>query len=711
MQIPPSALVAKLRRVLATLVIGALCTAPAAGATTLEAVRTTIGSNGTVIEVWLDGELSHTAPLHLDNPPRLVVDFYGAKSALKTHRLQIGTPEVGALRFGEHADKVRWVVDAGFDANQLRGAKLVRTDRGVALLIGDVLKQAARDLRGDLTFKVAAAPSRKSAAPQANATPPAPSPTPQQQIAPSREPESLAAAEPPPLPLPREVEVPPAPEVRAPEPSPAPVAAVSEPAPVPAPVAAPEPVQVAASERAPEPVQVAASERAPEPVQVAASERAPEPVQVAALPTADPTAGAPGTSGYTYADVLDWVKRNRGAQPQFGAGDYIRRADIEKIRPFVPPGFYEQFVFDDVVLEIQPTLDLAPHASFRDATLQYGPQTELAADGAIQNYVAGRPFSEDRIVSASPRDGGYMAAWNNVYRWQFTGYRSDSIPMAYIAAGEANPRGRLERDVLQGGGNVERTLVVQYQRVYLSHVASLDDYAIDVADADAQHFKDWMQFTEPFDMRGMAFVFERFRDPREPDQVNSYLPTERRVRRLSAKERSDSFVGSEMTMDDFEGFSGRILDYDWKYIGQKDVLYVTDSKHAHSKFFGPQSHIPNDQWQLRRCHVVESRPLYDKHPYGRKLTFFDAQTFNVAANVIFDRNDRLLKIFYTIYNWPGGKPNDDPAETVTEWRSSIGMNLQEMRSMVTWGFDIHVPEMKASKVRRLFSVSNLTGGR
>jgi hypothetical protein len=492
---------------------------------------------------------------------------------------------------------------------------------------------------------------------------------------------------------------------------------------------APEPAVALAPELEPAPVAVAATraERIPErvaapqieeieavaeaPPRIEAREEAQAPVQVAALRGTDPTAAPLRTSGITYDAVMRWLETNRGAKPQFGAGDFIRRGDIEKLRPFVPPGYYDELLFDDIVVEIQPTLDMAPHASFRDATLQYAGQTELAPDGAIQNYVAGRPFTEDRIKGAAPREGGFMTAWNNIFRWQYTGYRSDSIPMAYIVAGEANPRGRLEKDVLLGGGNVERTLVVQYQRVYLSHVASLDNFEIDVADAEEQHFKDWMQFTEPFDMRGMAFVFERFRDPRAPDQVNSYLPTERRVRRLSAKERSDSFVGSEMTMDDFEGFSGRVLDYDWKYIGEKDVLYVEDSKHAHSKFFGPQSHIPKDHWQLRRCLVVESRPLYEKHPYGRKLTFFDAQTFNVAANLVFDRNDQLLKVFYTIYNWPGGKPDDDPRESVPEWRTSVGMNLQERRSMVTWAFGTEVPLMKASKVRRLFSVSNLTGGR
>ena len=74
----------------------------------------------------------------------------------------------------------------------------------------------------------------------------------------------------------------------------------------------------------------------------------------------------------------------------------------------------------------------------------------------------------------------------------------------------------------------------------------------------------------------MKFVIERSVVPFVEDQVNSYLPTERRVRRLSAKERADSWVGSEMTFDDFEGFSrpestffrphfGVTLDASWRH--------------------------------------------------------------------------------------------------------------------------------------------------
>ncbi len=416
---------------------------------------------------------------------------------------------------------------------------------------------------------------------------------------------------------------------------------------------------------------------------------------------------------WTYDGVMSWLENNRDAAPRFAAGDVIRQSDLAKLRPFLPPGYYEQFDFPGVQVEIQATGQHTPHRSYQNATFQYRGQPSIEADGSIANYTAGRPFSEEQILAASPRDAGLMVGWNNIFRWQHFGYRAGPIPMIYMVPGTADEKSAEYAEVLTGGGRIERSVVTDYQRVYLSHQAALADqnYELDIADARKQYFKDWMQFTDPFDMRGMAFVFERFRDPHEPDQVNSYLPTERRIRRLSAKERSDSFVGSEMTMDDFEGFSGRVLDYEWEYRGQKDVLHVADSGHPRSLFFGPQSWLANDRWQLRRCHVVETKPIYEGHPYGRKLTFYDAETFGVAATVIFDHQDRLFKIIYTIYKWPGGDPDGDPAETVSHWRSSVAINVQSERAMVSWSEKTEIPDMKASQVRRLFSVSSLTGGR
>ena len=68
------------------------------------------------------------------------------------------------------------------------------------------------------------------------------------------------------------------------------------------------------------------------------------------------------------------------------------------------------------------------------------------------------------------------------------------------------------------------------------------------------YWKESYEFIEPFDVAGSKFVVERSLDPEVGDQVFSYIAGERRVRRLSAKERADSFMGTDLTLDDSPGF-------------------------------------------------------------------------------------------------------------------------------------------------------------
>lgn len=418
-------------------------------------------------------------------------------------------------------------------------------------------------------------------------------------------------------------------------------------------------------------------------------------------------------SAITFQEVLSWLDANRDAQESFEPGETITSGNIEKLEAFVPPGFLDEMMFPDFEAVIQQTSNFKAHPDYVRATVQHSPQTVLREDRSLANHIAGQPFSHERILSALPGDAAYMVAWNRVFRWQHLGYSSDRIHFAYLLPGRRGGRSKELDKSLLGGGTVERYLIEEYQRVYLSRVATLSEtgYALKVSGSDRLQYKDYLTFTHPFEMRGSTFVIERPLDAFEEDQVNSYLPTERRVRRLSPKERADSFVGSEFTLDDFEGFSGRVLDYEWKYHGEKKVLHVADTNDP-PKFFGPGSWVPKDRWQVRDCYVVEQVPHWEEHPYGRKLVFMDRENFNIPVALVFDRNDELLKVLYTLYKWPSAEDplNPRPSETVGHWRGGIAINVKKNNGSLVWGISA-MSDIKPAQVRRLFSVSNLTGGR
>jgi hypothetical protein len=203
-------------------------------------------------------------------------------------------------------------------------------------------------------------------------------------------------------------------------------------------------------------------------------------------------------------------------------------------------------------------------------------------------------------------------------------------------------------------------------------------------------------------------------DTHADDQVNTYLPTERRVRRVSARERADSFMGSNGTLDDFEGFSGRVLDYKWNYLGQKQLLYVPDTKQELQRTFGPYSRLPDDRWQVRNCHVVEVMSTWEGHPYRSRVLFIDAQTFGVALSLVFNHDNVLWKTLQTMTRAPAYRddnPESSLETSVMAWRGQVIIDrVVNTATVVRAKTETNNPTMSPSAIKRIFSVSSLTSG-
>ena len=414
-------------------------------------------------------------------------------------------------------------------------------------------------------------------------------------------------------------------------------------------------------------------------------------------------------------DVSDWLQMNTDAPTDGLQPGYYGIEHLPELGRYIPPGFVEEFDFPELKIELSETHHYDAHPSYVEATRRFAETATLDADGALISYTAGKPFSPKQIESAPVDKAGYMLAWNQVFRWQHYGYETD-ILVSYLEPDRLGAS--IKTPGMEGGGHARRSMTLYYRRVYLSKLAHLaeNDYQLDVDDAEKLHFKEYMKFVDPFDVAGSQFVIERSLDPREGDQIYSYLPTERRVRRLSAKERSDSFMGSEYTFDDLQGFSGRVMDYKWRYLGRKVIMHVSASRHDQQVFFGPMSHVPKDRWQLRPCYVVELIPEWSDHPYGRRIQFIDRDTFNTVLSLIFDREDRLWKIFYTTYERESKLEDIEstPSKSTHRWAALVGIDLKNRRTTISRepdGTQSVYDSVSPSKVRRIFDVSNLTGGR
>jgi hypothetical protein len=185
--------------------------------------------------------------------------------------------------------------------------------------------------------------------------------------------------------------------------------------------------------------------------------------------------------------------------------------------------------------------------------------------------------------------------------------------------------------------------------------------------------------------------------------------------------RTDSFLGSDIMIEDFLGYSGRIMDMDWRYGGTRDVLlpmYRHDQitpaerkarRHDHHfvDFHGHSGCFPAVNWQVRKVHVLEGTPKRSDHPLSKRYFYVDAQTMFPVFGKVYDRAGVLWKFLMAGLAHPDHHLEENRGSGVPLLDSSAVVDVQNMHcttlQMVT---RVNVPDMDA----RDFEPSSLNVG-
>ena len=194
---------------------------------------------------------------------------------------------------------------------------------------------------------------------------------------------------------------------------------------------------------------------------------------------------------YTRADYTDWLTKYANAKPDFKVGDVLTAKDIERMRPFVIPGYLDYLNFPEFKMHIVAPIDHTPHGKFLECTEKYQAQVRLKPDKTMENYRCGQPFNNADLKVGDPASG-VKAGWNWNQKWMSYGLAqsnviwigSASMARRAIRAGVDRSRefhaigatGRLDvptdlSSYYQGGGTFQRTLQSNYEHLVLSHLA------------------------------------------------------------------------------------------------------------------------------------------------------------------------------------------------------------------------------------------------
>lgn len=121
-------------------------------------------------------------------------------------------------------------------------------------------------------------------------------------------------------------------------------------------------------------------------------------------------------------------------------------------------------------------------------------------------------------------------------------------------------------------------------------------------------------FDSPRDIKGTAFL--SFTHALVPDEQWLYLPSLKRVKRISSSNKSGPFLGSEYAFEDLTSFE--VAKYDYKYL-KDDAAEGID------------------------CFLSELTPKYKHSGYTRQLVWIDKERYIVIKIEYYDRKNSLLK--------------------------------------------------------------------
>ena len=108
--------------------------------------------------------------------------------------------------------------------------------------------------------------------------------------------------------------------------------------------------------------------------------------QSAALAQDDPTT-------YTRESFTQWLNVSKAAKPDFKVGDTLGHADLEKIRPFLFPGYFEQYQkWTDVKFEIVETNHVTPHQMVLDCNEKFQSRSRWPRTAGFRTMYAGILF-------------------------------------------------------------------------------------------------------------------------------------------------------------------------------------------------------------------------------------------------------------------------------------------------------------------------------
>ena len=301
----------------------------------------------------------------------------------------------------------------------------------------------------------------------------------------------------------------------------------------------------------------------------------------------------------------------------------------EELAKLLPPAKLQWYLLGLkkglVTMPVVETKFFPPSKGYQEATRKYSKNCKVESNNQLSGWVAGTPFPDPKTVlelawncypeisHGSSADDTKMPetkfSWFNIYKYEkyFSWWHCKKKFMG-------------------------RTDISPLPQVKTSESSSVSS-------------KETMFITQPFEARGFSMIRIRYWDINKTDDVYSYIPAIRRVRRLTGADVNDPVLGSDAIQDDFEV---------WR---QKFSSLMTFKVTECRDFLAPCTYtvrppelckgLPCFQvnWELRPMWVMEIMINDPDYMYSRRIIYIDKEegNFTIYWGEQYDQRGRMWR--------------------------------------------------------------------
>jgi hypothetical protein len=263
-----------------------------------------------------------------------------------------------------------------------------------------------------------------------------------------------------------------------------------------------------------------------------------------------------------------------------------------------------------------------------EATRKYSHLCRLDPEGNLSGYVAGIPFPDPKT--------GTEAIWNlNLhYFW------GDCLLIYPTKIFLVDRRGGVR--------------MIKYIRRDMKWAGRCELFPILKPEENPDEISWKMKTGEyyPSEINGLCDIIIRYNTAKLHDHW-MYIPSIRRIRRLSTAQMQDSWAGTDFVFDDVEGFYGKVPLFTFKLLGKREMLMP-----AH-QIEGLEEHIVLTEGPMYQditlertaVWVIQMRSKDPNYIYSNKIVYIDPATGMFFVTDCWDRKGRFWKESMYAYDY------------------------------------------------------------